>query len=141
MPIIIWNCLWFEGNCYLLVFESHNQLDIGQWNFCFRTYSYILVHGLGLGLGLIWVWVSPKLFGLGLGFAKTEKVVSFVHLNQVNALFLRRWNHHSDNFWLVVDTTRQKKKWRGIEYFKKKKKIFLPFNTIFKLRIVSWEIR
>ena len=25
------------------------------------------------------VWVSPKLFGLGLGFAKTEKVVSFVH--------------------------------------------------------------
>ena len=70
LPIIIWNCLWFEGNCYLLVFESHNQLNIGQWNFCFRTYSYILVHGFGLGLGLGFT----ETFWFGFGFCQNPKI-------------------------------------------------------------------
>ena len=53
MLIKIWNCLWFEGNCYVLVFGSNYQLvDIGQYNFCFGSYSYILVQSLGLGFGL-----------------------------------------------------------------------------------------
>ena len=59
----------FKGNYYVLVFGSHNQVDIGQRNFCFRSYSYTLVQGFGLGFGLGF----SETFWFGFGFCRNRK--------------------------------------------------------------------
>ena len=60
----IWNCFWFEGNCYVLVFWCPNLVDIlGKWNFHSRYYSWYFSTGFGFGFHrnfLVWVRFLSK---------------------------------------------------------------------------------
>ena len=65
-----WKKIW-KANISLKNSKRIRSVQLRQWIFYSRSYSYILVQNLGLGF--------TENFWFGFGLAKTQKVVSFVH--------------------------------------------------------------